>query len=48
MTSNALKHKARQQEWIVAIQECRSSGLPVKQWCRNRGITASIYYRWER
>ncbi len=48
MTSNALKHQARQQEWIAAVQECRSSGLPVKQWCRNRGITTSTYYRWER
>jgi transposase-like protein len=48
MTSNALKHQARLQEWTVAIQECRSSGLPVKQWCRNQGITTTTYYRWER
>ncbi|MEG0835320.1 MAG: hypothetical protein RR413_07720, partial [Christensenellaceae bacterium] len=48
MTSNALKHQARLQEWTVAIQECRSSGLPVKQWCRNSGITTATYYRWER
>jgi transposase-like protein len=48
MTSNALKHQARLQEWTAAIEECRSSGLPVKQWCRNRGITTATYYRWER
>ena len=48
MTSNALKHQARLQEWTIAIQECRGSGLPVKQWCRNRGITTATYYRWER
>ena len=48
MTSNVLKHQAKLQEWAVAIQECRSSGLPVKQWCRNRGITTATYYRWER
>lgn len=48
MTSNALKHQARLQEWTVAIQECRSSGLPVKQWCQNQGITTTTYYRWER
>lgn len=48
MTSNALKYQARLQEWTAAIQECRGSGLPVKQWCRNHGITTTTYYRWER
>lgn len=48
MTTNVLKHRVRLQEWTVAIQECRSSGLTVKQWCRNRGIAATTYYRWER
>ena len=32
----------------MAIQDCRSSGLPVRQWCRERGITPTTYYRWER
>ena len=48
MTSTALKHQAQQQKWMAAIQDCRSSGLPVRQWCRQRGITPSTYYRWER
>ena len=48
MTSTELKHQARQQKWVAAIQDCRSSGLPVRQWCRQRGITPSTYYRWER
>jgi hypothetical protein len=48
VTSNALKYQARLQEWTTAIRECRSSGLPVKQWCRNRGITTTTYYHWER
>ena len=48
MTSTELKHQARQQKWGAAIQECRSSGLSVQQWCRERGITASTYYRRER
>ena len=48
MTSTELKHQARQQKWVTAIQDCRSSGLPVRQWCRQRGITPSTYYRWER
>ena len=32
----------------MAIQDCRSSGLPVRQWCRERGTTPTTYYRWER
>ena len=48
MTSNQLKHQAKLRDWSAAIQECRSSGLSVKQWCKNRGITTTTYYRWER
>ena len=48
MTSTELKHQARLQEWAVAIQDCRSSGLSVRQWCRQRGTTPTTYYRWER
>ena len=28
MTSNELKHKAKKQEWGIAIQECRRNGTP--------------------
>ena len=48
MNSSALKHQAKLQEWAMTVQECRSSGLPVKRWCREKGITAATYYRWER
>ena len=48
MTSNELKHKAKKQEWGIAIQECRGSGLSVSEWCRQRGVTTTAYYRWER
>ena len=48
MTSAELKRHAKQQEWAAQIQNCRSSGLPVRAWCRQEGINASTYYRWER
>ena len=48
MTSNELKHEAKKQEWNIAIQECRGSGLSVSEWCRQRGVTTATYYRWER
>ena len=48
MTSNELKHQAKVQEWGLAIQDCRGSGLSVREWCRQRGVTTTTYYRWER
>ena len=48
MTSTELKHQARLREWAEAIQDCRSSGLSVRQWCREKGTTTTTYYRWER
>jgi transposase-like protein len=48
MTSAELKHQAKLREWATAIQDCRSSGQSVRQWCRERGITTATYYRWER
>ncbi len=32
----------------MRIQDCRGSGLTVRAWCEQQGITASTYYRWER
>ena len=48
MTSTELKHHARLQEWTARIQDCRSSGLSVRAWCRQEEINAATYYRWER
>ena len=48
MTSAKLKHRVKLQEWAARIQDCRSSGLSVRVWCRQEGITAATYYRWER
>lgn len=39
MTSSELKHIAKKEEWGLAIQECRGSGLSVREWCRQRGVT---------
>ena len=34
MTNAKLKHHAKLQEWAARIQDCRSSGLSVRAWCR--------------
>ena len=48
MTSAKLKHRAKLQEWAARIQDCRSSSLSVRAWCRQEEINAATYYRWER
>lgn len=30
------------------VQECRSSGLPVKMWCKEHGIKLSTFYTWQK
>ena len=47
MTSIELKHQTKLQEWAAQIQNCRSSGLPVRAWCRQERINTTTYYRWE-
>ena len=41
-TSQSLK------EWALKIKECRSSGLTVRQWCRNEGIRTQRFYYWQK
>ena len=48
MTSAELKQRVKLQEWAARIQDCRSSGLSVRAWCRQEEINAATYYRWER
>ena len=48
MTNAELKHRVQLQEWAARIQDCRSSGLPVRAWCRQEEINAATYYHWER
>ena len=43
-----LKHAAKVQEWATRVAECRSSGIGVKAWCREHGISLKTYYNWER
>ena len=35
-------------EWSRRVEACRSSGLPVGQWCRENGIAVSTYFSWQR
>ena len=35
-------------EWSRRVEACRSSGLPVGQWCQENGIATSTYFSWQR
>ena len=43
-----LKLAVRMQEWSVRIEECRNSGMSVRAWCNEQGISVQTYYRWEK
>lgn len=30
------------------VSACRSSGLSVKTWCRENGVSEQTYYKWQR
>ena len=42
------KRQAQLPMWKERIAECRSSGMSVRQWCLEHGISPTTYYRWER
>ena len=39
-----IKTKVSQQEWQQRILECQNSGMSVKAWCQENGISAGSYY----
>ena len=48
MGVQAIKHAVMLQEWSTKIAECRSSGMSVKAWCAEQGISIKTYYYWEK
>lgn len=41
-------HEARLSLWLERIRACKSSGLSVKEWYKQNGLTAKNYYYWMR
>ena len=44
----AVRNEYRTQNWAMVIQECNSSGLSNREFCRQRGISEKTYYYWLR
>ena len=34
--------------WTQRISDCRSSGISVKCWCQQNGVSKKTYYYWQR
>ena len=43
-----VKNQYRLEQWTKLIQECRSSGMKVDDWCEANGVTHHAYYYWLR
>ena len=44
----AVRDEYRAQNWAMVIQECSSSGLSNREFCRQRGIPEKTFYYWLR
>ena len=42
----AYNHSRKLAEWAQRVQSCRESGLSVRQWCDENGLSAKTYYYW--
>ena len=43
-----VKSQLKLEHWRRLIAECQSSGMQVKQWCAQNGISKDQYYYWLR
>ncbi len=41
-----VKNRFRMEQWTQLIQDCQSSGLPIKTWCDLNGVKQQSYYYW--
>ena len=48
MTIYEVQNAQKTPIWKQRIIECRSSGMSVKEWCKEHGLDFTTYYRWER
>ena len=39
----AYNHNRKLVEWAQRVQSCRESGLSVRQWCDENGLSAKTY-----
>ena len=43
-----MSRQERLENWTTRIMACRSSGMTVRAWCRENGLSEKTYYYWQR
>ena len=43
-----MSKQERLENWTARIMACRSSGMTVRVWCRENGLSEKTYYYWQR
>jgi transposase-like protein len=38
----------RASQWAECIKECRSSGMTIRDWCDENGVSEKSFYYWQR
>ena len=44
----AMSRQVRLEQWSGKIAACRGSGMTVRAWCQENGISEKTYYYWQR
>ena len=44
----SLGKRQRLLEWSQRIADCRQSGMSVKRWCEENGVSPKTYYSWQK
>ena len=43
-----MSKQERLENWTARIMACRSSGMTVRAWCQENGLSEKTYYYWQR
>ncbi|MGM9640859.1 MAG: IS66 family insertion sequence element accessory protein TnpA, partial [Faecousia sp.] len=43
-----MSKQERLENWTAGIMACRSSGMTVRAWCQENGLSEKTYYYWQR
>lgn len=43
-----MSKQERLEHWTARIMACRSSGMTVRAWCQENGLSEKTYYYWQR
>jgi len=43
-----IRQEYRMQEWALRVEECRGSGLSIREYCEQQGLSEKTYYYWLR